>query len=72
MGDADDAGVWKAISWEGDLEVYSLNNENRLSDDEFKLSLKRVLNPVSVPSPTRVITDVTISVLNDLISPAEI
>lgn len=72
LGDADDARVWKAISWKGDFESTNSNRANVPSDEEFKVHFEHVLNPNPPPPPLHVDTDVTIPVLDDPISPAEV
>ncbi|MPC44828.1 hypothetical protein E2C01_038508 [Portunus trituberculatus] len=72
LSDADDARVWRAISWKGDLETSTPDNENRPSDDEFKFHLERVLNPDPLPPLVRATADVTIPILDDPISPTEV
>ncbi len=65
-------GCGKPLVGKVTLRYTRQNNENRPSDDEFQLYLERVLNPDSAPPPMRVIKDVTILVLDDLTSPAEV
>lgn len=72
LGDVDDARVWKAINWKGDLETSMLVNEDRPKDSDFKLHLERVLNPERVPPPLLVSSDVTVPVLDDPILAAEV
>ena len=44
LDDSDDARVWRAISWKGELEA-ALDSVRCPSDEEFKVHLERVLNP---------------------------
>ena len=71
LSDADDARVWKAISWKGNFET-SGNSCTDLPCDEFKRHFERVLNSLPSAPPAHVSTDVTIPVLDDPISPAEV
>ena len=56
----------------GDLETSTPIDENRPSDDEFKLHLGRVLNPDPAPPPLRATPDVTIPIPNDPILSTEV
>lgn len=72
LGDVVDMRVWRAISWKGGLEISTQDNKNRLSGDEFKLHLQRVLNSDPEPQPLSATADVTIQILDDPISPTEV
>lgn len=72
LRDADDARVWKAISWKGNFGADKNDKDKCPSDEEFKIHFERVLNPPPIPPPLNVSTDVTIPVLDDPISPAEV
>ena len=74
LGDADDARVWQAISWKGDFESSRHNTgvSNVPSDEEFKAHFENVLNPSPPPPPLNIVGEVTIPVLDDPISPAEV
>ena len=71
LEDADDARVWKAISWKGDFEA-SKSNKDTPSDEDFKVHFEHVLNPGNVQPLSHISTDVTMPVLDDPISPAEV
>ena len=74
LNDRDDARVWKAIDWRGNV-----NSEDRGEDalcpssEDFKAHLEAVLNPEDVdPGGNEITTNVTIPVLDEPISPAEV
>ena len=51
VGEAvNDARVWKAINWKGDLSTDDHNEAAIPSDQEFKEHFEVVLNPVDVPN----------------------
>lgn len=72
LSDRDDSRVWKAINWKG--EFASENNDKLCpSSDEFKAHFETILNPtVNNYDVTEVTTDVTIPVLDEQISVAEV
>ena len=72
MRDTDDASVWKAISWERDFGAGKNDKDTCPSDEEFKVHFERVLNPTPTPSPLHVTIVLTIPVLDDPITPAEV
>ena len=52
LDDSDDARVWRAINWKGEL-VATSDSADRPSDEEFKVHtyIEPVLNPKPVPAP---------------------
>lgn len=72
LDDSDDARVWKAINWKGDIEASDVGNDNRPSDSDFKVHFERLLNSDPTPPTPHLVTDVTIPVLDDPISTLEV
>ncbi len=72
LSDADDARVWKAISWKGNFETSKSSSTDVPSDGEFKRHFEGILNSLPTAPPAHVSTDVTIPVLDDPISLAEV
>uniref|UniRef100_A0A0P4VRG8 Reverse transcriptase domain-containing protein n=1 Tax=Scylla olivacea TaxID=85551 RepID=A0A0P4VRG8_SCYOL len=72
LSDRGDSRVWKAINWKG--EYASENNGNSCpSSDEFKAYFETILNADTVnDDDVEVTTDVTIPVLDEQISVAEV
>lgn len=71
LSDADDARVWKAISWKGDFETSESSSTDLPSDEEFKRHFEGVLNSLPDAPPPHVSTGVTVPVLDDPVSTAE-
>ncbi len=72
LSDADNVRVWKAISWKGDFETSKSSSTDVPSDGEFKRHFEGMLNSLSAAPPAHVSTDITIPVLDDSISLAEV
>ena len=72
LSDGDDSRVWKAINWKG--EFAGENNEKSCpSSDEFKAHFEAILNlDMDNVDVMEVTTDVTIPVLDEQISVAEV
>lgn len=72
LNDRDDSRVWKAINWKG--EFASENSDKSCpSSAEFKAQFMVILNPtINNHDVTEVATDVTIPVLDEQISVAEV
>ena len=74
LGDGDDARVWKAIDWRGNVTMSGYGGDICPNDEEFKAHFESVLNPPVTLDPYLgdIATDVTIPILDDPILPAEV
>ncbi len=72
LNDTDDAGVWKAM--EGDVSMDGFRNTFCPTDQDFKTHFESVLNPIDETEHglDNLINDVTIPVLDEPITPAEV
>jgi hypothetical protein len=64
--------LWRAISWKG--EIVSQQPLTTPPDEDFKAHFEELLNPGNTPrlEPSQFMTDITIPVLDDAISPLEV
>ena len=72
LSDADNARVWKAISWKRNFKTSSSSSTDLPSDEEFKRHFQGVSNSLMAVPLAHVSTDVIIPVLDDPISPTEV
>lgn len=74
LNDADNARVWRAINWKGDFSMDDCQDSSCPSDKDFKTHFETVLNPNNETdiNGNNETTDVTIPILDEPITPAEI
>ena len=72
LSDRDDARVWKAVNWKGDVDVMNDGDENLPSDTESKDYFEELFNPDDMDGIADVTTGLTIPVLDEPITPLEV
>lgn len=74
IGDNDQAKLWQAIHWRGEITDESRNVDCKSTDEVFKDNLEQISKPPDVENLDihELFTDVTISVLDEPISPDEV
>ena len=74
MAEENDAKLWQAINWRGEI-MNELGGVNSVpSDEDFKAHLEQIYNPLhrEQPEPRELHTDITIPVLDNPIIPEEV